>query len=213
MNGRAKPKSTAAAATTTRKRTPSKARSTSPPAKRQRKTLQPADNVPQEEAKKAPARPRAGQKAKAEDEPAPPARRGRQRTPGPTKAAATEAPKAQPKPRAKTPVKAAEKRPQVKPYLNPLPTPPPKQRPGLVAFAWGAGNFGQFGMGPDYLGEFDKPKKNAWVEEGIEDGKFGEEGAGIESVASGGLHSVFVDERGTVSVLRISHALRADLIG
>ncbi|KAL1660141.1 regulator of chromosome condensation 1/beta-lactamase-inhibitor protein II [Schizophyllum commune] len=53
-------------------------------------------------------------------------------------------------------------------------------------------------MGPDYLGEFDKPKKNAWVEEGIEDGKFGEEGAGIESVASGGLHSVFVDERGTV---------------
>ncbi|KAF7355548.1 hypothetical protein MSAN_01471900 [Mycena sanguinolenta] len=87
---------------------------------------------------------------------------------------------------------------QTKPYFNPLPTPPEKKRPGLQVFAWGAGNFGQFGMGPDFLGEFDKPKKHAWVEEQIEKGTFGPDNAGIETVAAGGMHSVFVDEKGTV---------------
>jgi hypothetical protein len=54
-------------------------------------------------------------------------------------------------------------------------------------------------MGPDQLGEIRKPKKSAWAEEKMEDGAFGEEGAGFESVAGGGLHSLFVDEKGTVS--------------
>ncbi|KAJ7918258.1 RCC1/BLIP-II [Mycena leptocephala] len=87
---------------------------------------------------------------------------------------------------------------QTKPYFNPLPTPPKKKRPGLHVFAWGAGNFGQFGMGPELLGELDKPKKHSWVEEQIEAGTFGPDNAGIETVAAGGMHSVFVDEKGTV---------------
>lgn len=90
---------------------------------------------------------------------------------------------------------------QSKPYFNslPLPVPPQKQRPGLLPFVWGTGNFGQFGMGPDVLGEISKPKRNTWIEERIEDGAFGEDNAGIESVACGGLHTIFIDEKGTVS--------------
>jgi hypothetical protein len=89
--------------------------------------------------------------------------------------------------------------PQLKPYFNPLPVPPPSQRPGLQLFAWGAGNFGQFGMGPDILGELDKPKRNVWVEEQMQEGTFGGEGAGLESIVGGGLHTLFIDEKGTVS--------------
>lgn len=88
--------------------------------------------------------------------------------------------------------------PQSKPYLNALPVPPQPTRPGLVTFAWGAGNFGQFGMGPDVLGEMSKPRRNPWVEEQITKGTFGGEGAGVESIAAGGLHTLFVDEKGTV---------------
>ena len=87
---------------------------------------------------------------------------------------------------------------QVKPYFNQLPTPPEKQRPSLLPFVWGAGNFGQFGLGPDVLGELSKPKRHNWMETKIMEGTFGEPGAGIESVAGGGLHSVFIDEKGTV---------------
>ena len=88
---------------------------------------------------------------------------------------------------------------QKKPYFNALPVPPAKQRPGLLPFAWGAGNFGQFGMGPDILGELSKPKRNAWAEEQVEKDVFGEDKGGMESVAAGGLHTVFIDERGAVS--------------
>lgn len=87
---------------------------------------------------------------------------------------------------------------QTKPYFNALPTAPEKQRPGLVLFAWGAGNFGQFGMGPDVLHEVPKPKRSVWSEEQSEEGKFGEEGAGLESMSAGGLHTLLVDEKGTV---------------
>jgi regulator of chromosome condensation len=88
---------------------------------------------------------------------------------------------------------------QLKPYFNPLPVPPQKHRPGLLPFVWGTGNFGQFGMGPEVLGEVSKPRRNTWIEERIEDGAFGEDNAGIESVACGGLHTIFLDEKGTVS--------------
>jgi regulator of chromosome condensation len=87
---------------------------------------------------------------------------------------------------------------QTKPYLNPLPTPPEKIRPGLQLFVWGAGNFGQFGLGPDVLDELDKPKKHSWAAQKMQGGVFGEEGAGLEEVAGGGMHSLFVDEKGTV---------------
>ncbi len=87
---------------------------------------------------------------------------------------------------------------QLKPYLNPLPTPPEHTRPGLQLFAWGAGNFGQFGMGPDVLGELDKPRRHPWAEQQMQDGAFGSEGAGLEALAAGGMHSLFIDESGTV---------------
>ena len=83
--------------------------------------------------------------------------------------------------------------------LPKAPTPPP--RPANQIFFWGAGNFGQFGMGPDLLDEFDKPKKHTWIEKKIDEGVFGAEaGAGLEAVAAGGLHTLFLDEKGTVSV-------------
>ncbi|EKM80007.1 hypothetical protein AGABI1DRAFT_72781 [Agaricus bisporus var. burnettii JB137-S8] len=88
--------------------------------------------------------------------------------------------------------------PQSKPYLNPLPTPPPTSRPSPILFVFGAGNFGQFGMGPDVLDSLTKPKRNQWVEEQISKGTFGEVGAGITAVAGGGLHTLFADEKGTV---------------
>ncbi|KAJ4479292.1 regulator of chromosome condensation 1/beta-lactamase-inhibitor protein II [Lentinula aciculospora] len=87
---------------------------------------------------------------------------------------------------------------QLKPYLNPLPSPPEKIRPGLQLFVWGAGNFGQFGLGPDVLGEFDKPKRHTWAEKQMQDGTFGAEGAGLEEIAGGGMHSLFIDEKGTI---------------
>lgn len=87
---------------------------------------------------------------------------------------------------------------QVKPYFNPLPTPAPAKRPGLLPFGWGTGNFGQFGMGPAFLDEIPKPKRNTWAEERMEQNAFGENHAGMEYVAAGGLHTIFIDEKGTV---------------
>ena len=60
-------------------------------------------------------------------------------------------------------------------------------------------------MGPGVLGEVSKPKRNTWIEERIKDGIFGEDNGGIESVACGGLHTIFLDERGTVSVNHNDH--------
>jgi regulator of chromosome condensation len=55
-------------------------------------------------------------------------------------------------------------------------------------------------MGSDFLADYDKPKKNAWVGEHVEEGTFGlEEGAGLEAIAAGGMHTLLVDEKGTVS--------------
>lgn len=91
-----------------------------------------------------------------------------------------------------------EERQQLKPYFNSLPTPAAHPRPPNQLFVWGAGNFGQFGMGPDCLGEYSAPKRNTWVDAKIKEGVFGSEGAGLEAVAAGGLHTLFLDEKGTV---------------
>ncbi|KAH8804065.1 regulator of chromosome condensation 1/beta-lactamase-inhibitor protein II [Flagelloscypha sp. PMI_526] len=87
---------------------------------------------------------------------------------------------------------------QLVPYFNPLPTPSPKTRPPLVLFVWGAGNFGQFGMGPDHLGEFNKPKENNWLKHKVSDNVLGDHDAGLETVVAGGMHSLFVDENGII---------------
>ncbi|KAF8730311.1 hypothetical protein AX14_005655 [Amanita brunnescens Koide BX004] len=155
-----------------RKRAASPARAESPPPKRSRTNSTKSENEAPEDAKKP------SSKSK------------------PPKAEKTTA-KAQ---KAKLPSirEAPESQPQSIPYFNPLPTPPQKSRPPLQLFVWGAGNFGQFGMGPDELGEKDKMSRNTWIEDQISDGTFGEPGAGLETVAAGGLHTLFIDERGTV---------------
>ncbi len=69
---------------------------------------------------------------------------------------------------------------------------------GSQLFVWGAGSAGQFWMGVEHTGEFDRPTKNALVEKMMADGKFGKKGAGIVGLAAGGMSSLFVDETGTV---------------
>ncbi|KAF8897848.1 regulator of chromosome condensation 1/beta-lactamase-inhibitor protein II [Infundibulicybe gibba] len=169
-------------AQTTKKRAASPERTPSPPPKRSRTASQKSENgVPapkRRQTSKPPSKTAAPKKA---TEPALAAKKPRN--------------KLTPVPETQAPVVPAI---QVKPYFNPLPTPPEKRRPGLLLWAWGAGNFGQFGMGVDVLGELDKPKRNIWVEEQIEEGTFGEEGAGLESIAAGGLHSILIDEKGKV---------------
>lgn len=98
------------------------------------------------------------------------------------------------------PAPGARSKKAARTVTNALPTPPNHERPPKQLFAWGAGNFGQFGMGLDHLDEFDKPKKNVWVEKKIEDGLFGDKDAGLETIAAGGLHTMFIDEKGTVRV-------------
>ena len=53
-------------------------------------------------------------------------------------------------------------------------------------------------LGMDYNQEINKPRKNAFVTNHIEEGTFGGDEAGLESIAAGGLHTLFVDEKGTV---------------
>ena len=83
--------------------------------------------------------------------------------------------------------------------INAVPSFPVKMNPPAQIFVWGTGNFGQFGMGPSYLDEVSKPTRNTWVEEKMAQGVFGSgPGSGIVGVAAGGLHSLFIDENGTV---------------
>jgi len=100
-----------------------------------------------------------------------------------------------------------------KAYFNPLPTPADHPRPANQLFCWGAGNFGQFGWGADYLGEFPTPRRNLLFEKKMEEGIFGGEGAGLEAIAAGGLHTLFIDEKGTVSSISVYPDLTsADMI-
>jgi regulator of chromosome condensation len=88
---------------------------------------------------------------------------------------------------------------ETEPPINAVPDFPAKMVPPAQIFLWGTGNFGQFGMGPSFLDELSKPTRNTWVEEKITQGVFGAgPGSGIVGVAAGGLHSLFIDENGTV---------------
>jgi regulator of chromosome condensation len=88
-------------------------------------------------------------------------------------------------------------------YLNPLPVAPQHQRPSLQLFVWGATDFGQCGLGAETRGEISKPKRSTWAESKMGEGAFGGAGAGLESIASGGMHSLFVDETGKVRGIQI----------
>jgi regulator of chromosome condensation len=99
-------------------------------------------------------------------------------------------------PQLKKPRKAAS---ETEPPINVIPEFPTKMVPSAQIFVWGTGNFGQFGMGPNYLDELSKPTRNTWVEEKIAQGAFGPgPNSGIVAVSAGGLHSLFIDENGTV---------------
>ena len=113
--------------------------------------------------------------ASPENSPPPPAKRSRA-APRIVENGADAADEEEPAPRMKkAPAtrKPAQKKPspvhtQDRPYFNPLPTPPEHLHPAPLLFIWGTGNFGQFGMGPDLLGEYDKPTRNKWVEKNID---------------------------------------------
>jgi regulator of chromosome condensation len=94
-------------------------------------------------------------------------------------------------------VSAKVDHPPRKPFYLPLPATAPPTRPCLQLFVWGAGNFGQFGLGPDpeKTGEIKKPKKITWV-----DGE-SERDSELESIAAGGTHTVFIDEKGVVGII------------
>lgn len=124
------------------------------------------------------------------------------------KAPATTAPKKvtrQPTANGLTPVHES------KPHFNPLPTANDHPRPAQQLFVWGAGNFGQFGWGADQLGEFAVPKRNMWFEKKMEEGAFGGQGAGLEAIAAGGLHTLFIDEKGTVSSISVPLSTSVDI--
>lgn len=88
---------------------------------------------------------------------------------------------------------------ETEPPINAVPEFPAKMVPPAQIFVWGTGNFGQFGMGPSFLDELSKPTRNTWVEEKITQGVFGSgPGSGIVGVVAGGLHSLFIDENGSV---------------
>ncbi|KAF5363508.1 hypothetical protein D9756_000340 [Leucocoprinus leucothites] len=160
---------------------------TAPPSKR-------SENVPPPPAKKP--RSRAATATKTQ----PPAKRGRPKLTAIPETAEAKEPKApKEKKEPKVPKEKAAPIPQSRPYFNPLPVPPPHPRPGFMLFGCGSPNFGQLGMGPDEI-EIEVPKlrRNKWVEKQMESGTFGDKGAGLESIAAGGLHTLFLDEQGTV---------------
>ena len=104
-----------------------------------------------------------------------------------------------------TKAKPPSAEPQRVPYLNPRPTPPEHGRPAAQLWVWGTGSDGQFGTGPseqELNTERRSPRQNRWFEEQVAAGTFGKEpGAGVEAIAAGGLHTMFIDENGAVSVL------------
>ncbi|OSX66809.1 hypothetical protein POSPLADRAFT_1128891 [Postia placenta MAD-698-R-SB12] len=83
----------------------------------------------------------------------------------------------------------------------PLPTPPPGLRPAPQLFGWGLGDAGQLGLSLDLAENIPiirKPRCNRYVEQKMAENALGGVGAGLETVAAGGMHSLMVDETGTV---------------
>ncbi|KAJ3822092.1 regulator of chromosome condensation 1/beta-lactamase-inhibitor protein II, partial [Lentinula raphanica] len=80
----------------------------------------------------------------------------------------------------------------------PIAAPLPIARPGLQLFTWGTNNNGLLGLGVD-AAEYARPKLHLWAKNQMSEGGFGPEpGAGLVSVAAGGMHTLLLDEKGTV---------------
>ena len=59
---------------------------------------------------------------------------------------------------------------------------------------------GQFGLGTMVTGEFPRPRLHSWFESATFAGTLGaEEGAGVECLSAGGMHTLAIDELGRVS--------------
>ncbi|KAG8693775.1 hypothetical protein FRC09_010302 [Ceratobasidium sp. 395] len=86
----------------------------------------------------------------------------------------------------------------VGPTLNSVPAIPEHPRPAYQMLVFGNGDSSQFGMGPDATGEYPRPKMQKFFKTASDEGKLGGEGAGVESLAAGGLHTLVVDEAGKV---------------
>ncbi|KAF8650215.1 hypothetical protein AX16_005348 [Volvariella volvacea WC 439] len=88
---------------------------------------------------------------------------------------------------------------QPAPALNRTPAAPKAARQAPHLFVWGASDSGQLGLGEHHVAEVSKPRRHPWVEQQMTEGTLGAGcGAGVISVASGGLHTYILDERGSV---------------
>ena len=94
--------------------------------------------------------------------------------------------------------------------INTFPAVPQHYRPPLYLFTWGSGDMSQLAI--DYNQEINKPRKNAFVANHIEEETFGGDEAGLESIAAGGLHTLFIDEKGTVRPNPIIWSHASDLV-
>ncbi|KAJ1305889.1 hypothetical protein OPQ81_010609 [Rhizoctonia solani] len=82
--------------------------------------------------------------------------------------------------------------------LNSVPAIPEHPRPAHQVLVFGNGDSSQFGMGPNAMGEYPRPRMQKFFKTASEEGKLGGEGAGVETLAAGGLHTLAVDEAGKV---------------
>ncbi|KAF8527766.1 regulator of chromosome condensation 1/beta-lactamase-inhibitor protein II [Gautieria morchelliformis] len=67
-----------------------------------------------------------------------------------------------------------------------------------LCFVFGTGDFGQFGLGTETLGEISRPRLHAWFETAAKGDILGSEGAGVEKICAGGMHTLAIDEAGKV---------------
>ena len=83
--------------------------------------------------------------------------------------------------------------------LNIIPGPRPHSRPTHQLLIFGNGEMGQLGLGTEVQQTFSIPKLHAWFESAIAGGILGdEEGAGLERICAGGMHTLVIDELGRV---------------
>lgn len=103
----------------------------------------------------------------------------------------------------------------LKGHLTSVPLPPRHTRPSATVFTWGSGSCGQLGLGTatQFLGELSKPRLHDWFELVRRPGGGGllglEEGSGVETVATGGMHTLAIDEVGKVCSISLPPHIRA----
>ena len=83
--------------------------------------------------------------------------------------------------------------------MNRIPVANTHPRPSRHVFVFGNGEMGQLGMGVDVLREFSRPTIHTWFEDARESCILGDsDGASVEQICAGGMHSLVIDESGRV---------------